>query len=136
MNWKQTLFQKLIAANTKLRHYYFKTQDSLRQLYEKTTLLAFNRKNTIFQEKNWKISIDDLSWADVYWNALFEQFIEEYRRENVSRFVSQTMSRIDNLDVLLDANVYTSFEEIDDETEYYRSRDLYTSNCFYINAWC
>jgi hypothetical protein len=45
------------------------------------------------------------------------------------------MSRINNLNILFDANVYTSFEEIDDETEYYRSRDLYTSNCFYINAW-
>ncbi len=50
--------------------------------------------------------------------------MKKYRRDNVSRFATQTISRIDNLNVLLDANVYTSFEETDDETNYYRSRDL------------
>jgi hypothetical protein len=122
--WKRTLLQKLIVANTKLRYYYFKTQESLDQLYEKTTLLTFNRKNTIFQKKNWKNLIDDMSWADVYWNVLFEQFIEKYRKDDVSRFVFQNINRIDNLNVFFDANVSTSFDETNDETNYYRNRDL------------
>ncbi len=34
------------------------------------------------------------------------------------------MNRIDNLYVFFDANVYTFFKEIDDETKYYRNRNL------------
>ncbi len=56
VSWKKIMFQDFIATNVKLRQYYAKTQEFLNCLYEKTTLLSLNRKDTIFQESNWRVS--------------------------------------------------------------------------------
>jgi hypothetical protein len=120
--WKKIMLKDLIATNAKLRQYYAKTQDSLNHLYEKATLLCSNKKDAIFQNANWKIFNDETSWSETYWFALEKQFVDEYYdKEFVVKFRSKNLTRIDDLNILL--NVDVSFSEDENEMTFYRKRN-------------
>jgi hypothetical protein len=129
--WKKIMLEGLIAADAKLRQYYAKTQGSLGHLYGKAALLTPNRKDAIFQGSNWKVSNDETPWNEVYWSALQDQYEEEYHGESASDSRGQHLSRIDDLDLLL--NLDTSFRESEDEFTYYRKRGNFSIQQKYIN---
>ncbi len=122
--WKKIMLKELIAANAKLRQYYAKTQESLNHLYEKTILLTSNKKDAILQEFNWKVFNDEISWSEVYWSTLEDQFKDEYFRQLAFDSREQSILKIDDLNILL--NLDTSFKDNDDEFTYYRKRDNFS----------
>ncbi len=129
--WKKIMLEELIAANAKFRQYYAKTQESLDHLYEKADLLTSNRKDAIFQRSNWKVSNDETSWNEIYWSAFQDQYEKEYHDESAFDSREQHLSRIDDLNLLL--NLDTSFRESEDEFTYYRKRDNFSIQQKYIN---
>jgi hypothetical protein len=93
-------------------------------LYEKTILLTSNKKDAILQEFNWKVFNDEISWSEVYWSTLEDQFKDEYFRQLAFDSREQSILKIDDLNILL--NLDTSFKDNDDEFTYYRKRDNFS----------
>jgi DNA mismatch repair ATPase MutS len=120
--WKKIMLKDLIVTNAKVRQYYAKTQNSLNHLYEKAILLCLNKKNVIFQNANWKIFNDEISWSETYWFVFEEQFVDEYYdKEFVVKSRHKNLTRIDDLNIFLNVNV--SFKEDENELTFYRKRD-------------
>jgi hypothetical protein len=117
------MLKKLKATNNMLRNYYAKTQESLKQFYVKTTLLTSNKKDFIFQRINWKISSIETTWSDFYWDAMTTHFEEKYWKTNDWKCVSQNFSLINDLNVLLNINVVSLFDNEKHELPCYRNRD-------------
>ncbi len=126
ISWKRIMLEDLIAANAKFQQYYSKTQDSLNCLYEKTTLLSWNRKDAMFQNSNWKIENDETFWNEVYWKTLKKQFLEKYHDKLRSNSRSKQSFRIDDLNLLLNIDTSSFFAENQDELNLYRKRDKST----------
>jgi hypothetical protein len=84
LSWKRELLKSLTAADDKLRKHYVRIQDTLSYLYDKIALLSSIKKDTIFQNSNWKVSNDEISWLKIYWDSLNDHFNDEYANNQIS----------------------------------------------------
>ena len=113
--------QALESASTKLSKYYEKTHEFLGYTYGKATLLHPKSKDKIFKKASWKEDDNSKPWAEIYWDALREDFdlCTIFQHDESSQFTDRpkpTFDMPDNLDAIL----HEEKEEIEDEFSYYQ----------------
>ena len=125
--WKIQMKEALDAAHGKLAKYYTETQSSLGYFYGKATLLHPKTKDAIFQKSSWVAERGARPWAEIYWEALREDFdkcaANEYdvSSSQLTDMPKATFSTPDDLDAML----YEAPEQIEDEFDYYQKTSKY-----------